>query len=272
MVKCNRDGIGKGEKKEREDSIRKTDTDLYNKTNLQKLQYSMCCSINCSTTEREEEILYSLRKDYSKWKTRVKEDTRNPAAKSYILMSTQSFQRKSQNAFTDVYIMELLQHFKAKWMNRRDTECPGISSQRAAEKAHYVLENWRRKTEDLRKKPGGTEEGRDTNKWSCGWGLVSYCCFCCAAQRWKACCERARLVAPYFQLQSLLESMLDNDLYTLLKIYNWKYMRPNIFKSVRFRQSALCLVPLLNMGNFILGYTLTSHFNRYTCSTANANI
>lgn len=88
MVKCNRDGIGKGEKKEREDSIRKTDTDLYNKTNLQKLQYSMCCSINCSTTEREEEILYSLRKDYSKWKTGVKEDTRNPAAKSYILMST----------------------------------------------------------------------------------------------------------------------------------------------------------------------------------------
>lgn len=128
------------------------------------------------------------------------------------------------------------------------------------------------KTEELRKKPGGTEEGRDTNKWSCGWGLVSYCCFCCAAQRWKACCKRARLVAPCFQLQSLFESMLDNDLYTLLKIYNWKYMRPNTFKSVRFRQSALCLAPLLNMGHFILGYTLTSHFNRYTCSTANANI
>lgn len=55
---CNRDGIGKGEKKEREDSIRKIDTDLYNKTNLQKLQCSMCCSINCSTTERGRDTLF----------------------------------------------------------------------------------------------------------------------------------------------------------------------------------------------------------------------
>lgn len=33
--RCSKDGIGKGEEKEREDSIRITDTDLYNRMNLQ---------------------------------------------------------------------------------------------------------------------------------------------------------------------------------------------------------------------------------------------
>lgn len=60
MVKCNRDGIGKGEKKEREDSIRKTDTDLYNKTNLQKLQYSTVCAVLSTVALRKERKRYSI--------------------------------------------------------------------------------------------------------------------------------------------------------------------------------------------------------------------
>lgn len=74
---CKMDGIGKGEEKEREDSIRtQISTNIY-RLAIKKLQYSMWCSIK-RTTEREEEILY--REDYSKWKTRLKADTHNPAA------------------------------------------------------------------------------------------------------------------------------------------------------------------------------------------------
>lgn len=81
--KCHMDGIGESEEKERENSIRKTDTDLYIKMNLQtRLLYRSYCTV-CAVLlvatvalQRGEEIRYSKEKITVNG-SRVKADTHN---------------------------------------------------------------------------------------------------------------------------------------------------------------------------------------------------
>ena len=74
-------GLGRVKRK-KEDSIRKTDTDLYNKTNLQtwflRRNYycAVCDALSIVTVAlwKEGKRLSIDMKDHSEWKTRVKAD------------------------------------------------------------------------------------------------------------------------------------------------------------------------------------------------------